>query len=65
MERYRHQPRGEARNSSENPHIRTVFVHNLPQDITDDELKQIAEEFGDVSSVFSLASKKGFAFITF
>lgn len=45
--------------------IHTVFLRNLNFDITKEELESIASEFGEVAAVYSRASKRGIAFITF
>ena len=45
--------------------IHTVFIRNLSPRVTDEELARVTGEFGEVSSMFSLAVQRGFAFVTF
>jgi RNA recognition motif-containing protein len=42
-----------------------VFLRNLSSNITESELKTIAEEFGPTANVFSLANRRGIGFVTF
>jgi RNA recognition motif-containing protein len=54
-----------VRNNLDIPPIHTVFVRNLASEVTDSDLKTMAEEFGPTSSVFSLANRRGIGFVTF
>jgi RNA recognition motif-containing protein len=49
----------------ESPPIHTVFLRNLPSDLTDADLKAIAEEFGPTANIFNLAARRGIGFLTF
>lgn len=51
--------------SNDIPPIHTVFIRNLTSQVTDEDLARVTKEYGEVSSIFSLAAQRGFAFVTF
>jgi RNA recognition motif-containing protein len=53
------------RDTSSNPPIHTVFLRSLASEVTDSEIANLAAEFGPTLCIFSFASKRGIAFITF
>jgi RNA recognition motif-containing protein len=49
----------------ESPPIHTVFLRNLAAEVSDSDLRAIAEEFGPTANICNLAARRGIGFLTF
>lgn len=64
---HRRQPRPPEVHKSCQPKapIHTIFLRNLPYDLSDEELSALCFEFGQISHLFSIANTRGIAFVTY
>jgi RNA recognition motif-containing protein len=59
----RNRKRGEREDDT--PPCRTIFLRNVQFETTENQVRDVFEQYGDLKSLFSLINKRGLCFITF